>query len=150
MKRIIAILLLLCLLVSMAACGGNTADPTPTDPTVAPTAPTTAATDPTDPATEPTAPTIPAPTAPSVDLTGQTAIVDTEGMTELQKAVVITAESFFMRGGYAQYDQYSMTNGNAEEVDRRTYGIMAPEDYTAQFTSYTGCSRRTLYVEDSV
>ena len=61
-------------------------------------------------------------------------------MTDLQKAVVVTAESFFMRGNYAQYDQYSMTGGSADEVDRRTYGIIAPEDYTAQFTSYTDCS----------
>jgi len=118
MKRFLSLILLGAMLLSLAACGKKPEGPAPT-------------TAPTQPA-GPTAPVIP-------DLSGQTAIVDTTGMTDLQKAIVVTAESFFMRGKYAQYDQYSLTSIGGE-LDRRTYGIMAPEDYTEQFVSYTDCS----------
>ena len=124
LHKSLSLLLLLSLLLSLAACGSKVQEAPPTTST-----------------TPTTTPTPPPPAASNLpDLSGQTAIVNTEGMTDLQKAIVVTAESFYMRGKYAQYDQYSMTSSNASEVDRRTYGIMAPEDYTAQFTSYTDCS----------
>ena len=118
MQKTRIVIMLLLLAFALAACGKTMV--TPTGPTAEPTVP----------ATEPTMP----------DLTAQQAVVNTEGMTDLQKAIVVTAESFYLRGGYAQYDQYSMTTGIGTEVDRRTYGILNPEDYTAQFISYTDCS----------
>jgi uncharacterized repeat protein (TIGR01451 family) len=118
--KLLSAIFAIILVFMLAACGQKTEPPTiPTEPSVTPT--------------EPTEPTMP-------DLSMQQAVVNTEGMTDLQKAIVITAESYFLRGGYAQYDQYSMTAGIGTEVGRRTYGIMAPEDYTAQFVSYTDCS----------
>ena len=118
-KRITSLILLLCLVFSLAACGIKPAE---TDPSTASTAPTASTT----------------PTTP--DLSKQKVLVDTEGMTELQKAIVITAESYFLRGKYAQYDQYSLTAVEKGNVNRRLHGIMAPEDYTSQHYGYTDCS----------
>ena len=73
----------------------------------------------------------------------QQVVVDTEGMTDLQKAVVITAESYYLRGKRAQYDQYTLTKKSGSEVKtvyRRLTGIKAPEDYTSQNYGYTDCS----------
>lgn len=109
-QRTLSILMLICLLFSLAACGK-------------PQAPA-----------ETTAPTEPA--APPVEKV----IVDTAGMTDLQKAIVVTAESYYLRGKYAQYDQYSLTKMPSGNVYRRLLGIMAPEDYTAQYYGYTDCS----------
>lgn len=120
LQKAISLVLLICLLLTLVACGKKPADPTsPTEPSTAPT--------------EPAEPTIP-------DLSAQQAIVNTDGMTDLQKAIVVTAESFYLRSNYAQYDQYSLTAGIGTDIGRRTYGLMAPEDYTSQFTSYTDCS----------
>lgn len=69
-------------------------------------------------------------------------VVSTEGMTDLQKAVVITAESFYLRGNRAQYDMGSAGSG----VERRVVGKKAPEDYTAQNRGYTDCSGFTYDV----
>ena len=81
--------------------------------------------------TEPTEPTQPA---------LEQVIVDTTGMTELQKAIVVTAESYYLRGKWAQYDQYSLTKMSSGNINRRLLGIMAPEDYTSQYAGYTDCS----------
>lgn len=81
--------------------------------------------------TEPTVPTEPA---------IEKVIVDTTDMTDLQKAIVVTAESYYLRGKYAQYDQYSLTKMSSGNVYRRLLGIMSPEDYTSQYTGYTDCS----------
>lgn len=73
----------------------------------------------------------------------QQVVVDTEGMTDLQKAVVITAESYYLRGKRAQYDQYSLTKKSGSDVQtvyRRLTGIKTPEDYTSQNYGYTDCS----------
>ena len=73
----------------------------------------------------------------------QEVLVDTEGMTDLQKAVVITAESYYLRGARAQYDQYNLTkksSGGIQNVGRRLTGVKAPEDYTTQNNGYTDCS----------
>ncbi|MBQ7769039.1 MAG: C40 family peptidase [Oscillospiraceae bacterium] len=109
-QRTLSVLLLICLVFSLAACGK-------------PQAPA-----------ETTAPTEPA--APPVEKV----LVDTAGMTELQKAIVVTAESYCLRGKYAQYDQYSLTKMPSKNVNRRLLGIMAPEDYTSQYYGYTDCS----------
>lgn len=71
-----------------------------------------------------------APAEPSsAPLPEQKVLIDTEGMTDLQKAVIITAESYYLRGKYAQYSQ-----------GKRACGIRAPEDYTEQAVGYTDCS----------
>ncbi len=67
-------------------------------------------------------------------------IVNTEGMTDAQKAVVITAESYYLRGARAQYDQTSFTKGAGRSINRRTTGLLKPEDYTEQAFSYHDCS----------
>ena len=119
LQRICSFILLLSLLLSLAACGKPAQDPIVT------TAPTVATTEPTASAKK------------------QTGLVDTEGMTDLQKAVVLTAESYFHRGKYAQYDQYNLTSKSSASVknaSRRLTGVKAPEDYTAQNYGYTDCS----------
>ena len=103
MKRFqatVSIGLIICLLFTLVACGK-----TPADPTVPPTEPSTA------------------------PLPEQQVLINTEGMTDLQKAVVITAESYYLRGRYMQYSQ-----------GRRTPGVKTPEDYTSQYAGYTDCS----------
>ncbi len=67
-------------------------------------------------------------------------IVNTQGMTELQKAVVVTAESFYLRGVYAQYDMGVLCKSATGDVERRTTGVKAPEDYTSQQFGYADCS----------
>lgn len=109
-QRSLSFLLLLCLAFTLAACGSKPQAPVETEPTV-----------PTEPALE-------------------KVLVDTTGMTDLQKAVVVTAESYCLRGKYAQYDQYSLTKMPSNNVYRRLLGIMAPEDYTTQHYGYTDCS----------
>ena len=125
-QKVISLLLLCCLLCSLAACGKKAETPTETTKPTETVAPTQA--------TESTEPTVPAP-APIDQV-----IVDTTGMTELQKAIVVTAESYYQRGKAAQYDQYALTNMSSKNVNRRFLGHMAPEDYTSQYTGYTDCS----------
>ncbi len=68
-------------------------------------------------------------------------LVNTEGMTPLQKAVVVTAESYYLRGNYAQYDMSNFTASDYySDFERRLVGEKAPEDYTAQNTGFTDCS----------
>jgi len=130
-QRSIVLFLLVGLLVSLVACGAKEQTPTATTaPTASasPTAPTTSAT--------PTAPTESVPQEQKV-------VVDTAGMSDLQKAVVITAESYYLRGKRAQYDQYNLTSKSSsgvKNVGRRLTGIKAPEDYTSQNYGYTDCS----------
>ena len=66
--------------------------------------------------------------------------VNTEGLTDLQKAVVITAESYSLRGFRAQYDQKSLTKGTSRSVGRRSTMTYKPEDFTAQSLGYHDCS----------
>lgn len=73
--------------------------------------------------------TVPSTAAPTQPLPEQKVLVSTEGMTDLQKAVIITAESYYLRGRYAQYSQ-----------GKRIPGTRAPEDYTEQAIGYTDCS----------
>ena len=75
------------------------------------------------------------------DYSKQTALVNTEGMTDLQKAIVVTAESYYLRGNYAQYDMGTLVNPQqTDKVERRITGFKAPEDYTRQHTGYNDCS----------
>lgn len=67
-------------------------------------------------------------------------MVNTEGMTNEQKAIVITAESYYLRGARAQYDQKAFTKSTSRHINRRTTGLLKPEDYTTQAFSYHDCS----------
>lgn len=68
-------------------------------------------------------------------------LVSTNNMTDLQKAVVVTAESFYLRGNYAQYDMGDLYDkGFGGSMERRLVGVKAPEDYTSQNMGYTDCS----------
>ena len=129
-QKITSLFLLLALIFSLAACGKKAETPTPTQAPTEPTKPAEA----TAPTQAPTEPTKPA--EPSLDQV----IVNTAGMTDLQKAIVVTAESYYLRGKPAQYDQYSLTNMKSGNINRRYLGIMAPEDYTSQYYGYTDCS----------
>ena len=129
LQKRISIFLLICLVFSLVACSAEEQAPAAT------TTPTTSVA-PTTPTTPTTAPTEPVPQEQKV-------VVDTTGMTDLQKAVVITAESYYLRGKRAQYDQYSLTSksgSDVKNVSRRLTGIKAPEDYTSQNYGYTDCS----------
>ena len=123
MKGILSLILLGALLLSLAACGKKTEGPTPSAaPTTVPTA---------------------APTSPTKPSNPHIVVANTEGMTELQKAIVVTAESYYLRGKYAQYDQYDLTKKSSagiQNVNRRLVGVKAPEDYTSQNYGYTDCS----------
>lgn len=110
MKRFVSLALVLCLLLAVCGCGKEEPKPQPKPQGETPIA------------------------------TTDNVKVDTTGMTNLQKAVVITAESFILRGNRAQYDQTSFTKGAARSVGRRTTGERKPEDLTAQNFGYTDCS----------
>ena len=64
------------------------------------------------------------------------------------EAIVTTAEAFYQRGVYLQYDDVSMVASlsgmtNIRRPDRLKYG---PEDATSQFTWYTNCASWTYDV----
>lgn len=101
--RAVSILLLLCFFCNLAACSRPQVPEAPTATT--------------------------APAAPTQPYPAQKVLINTDGMTDLQKAVVITAESYYLRGKYAQYSQ-----------GKRVHGARAPEDYTEQAIGYTDCS----------
>lgn len=134
LKKCLAWTLLCCIVLSFAACSKPatstecaTNAPTVTEATNAPTV--TEATN------------APSTVTPVPDLTTPTAVVNTEGMTDLQKAIVITAESYYLRGKYAQYDMTTLVNPKQmDKVERRITGLKAPEDYTRQHTGYNDCS----------
>lgn len=113
MKKCLSWILLFCLVFSLAACGKPDAS---TDDSA-----TTGSTE-------------------VVDYSKQTAVVNTEGMTDLQKAIVVTAESYHLRGAYGQYDMGTLYSGAKGKIERRITGFNAPEDYTRQHTGYIDCS----------
>jgi predicted small lipoprotein YifL len=121
-QKSLSLILLLSLVFSLAACGKKPDGPVPSSaPTTTPTQPTT----------------------PTTPVNPHIVVANTEGMTDLQKAIVVTAESYYLRGKYAQYDQYDLTKKSSagiENVNRRLVGVKAPEDYTAQNYGYTDCS----------
>ena len=129
-KKQIVWVLLCCIALSFAACSKPV---TPTEGATAANTEATAAN------TGTTAPNTDLDTKP--DWSAQTAIVNTEGMTDLQKAIVITAESYYLRGKYGQYDMTTLVNPKQmDKVERRITGLKAPEDYTRQHTGYNDCS----------
>lgn len=69
--------------------------------------------------------------------------VDTAGMTDLQKAVVLTAESFVTRGKRGQYDDTRLTASGALAYYRWATGQRQPEDYTSQNMGYSNCAAFT-------
>ncbi len=66
--------------------------------------------------------------------------VDTEGMTDLQKAVCITAESFVLRGNRAQYEDTRLIASKARNLWRWAYSYRDPEEYTSQWRGYSNCA----------
>lgn len=118
-QKALLFLLVCCLMLPLSACGNSQ-----NRSGVIETTPTTAV------PTEPAVPFVPV----------EKVTMDTTGMTQLQKAIVVTAESYYLHRKYAQYDQYALTSMNKSNVSRRLVGIMAPEDYTAQYYGYTDCS----------
>ena len=114
LQKTLSFVLLGCLAISLVACGPKPDAPAPTSAPTTPTASTTS--------TSPTTPTVPV-------LPDHKVLVNTAGMTDLQKAVVVTAESYYLRGKYAQYSQVL-----------RERGARGPEDYTEQHVGYTDCS----------
>ena len=66
--------------------------------------------------------------------------VDTTGMADLQKAVVLTAESFVIRRERGQYDDTRLIDSSALAYYRWSAGQRQPEDYTSQFTGYSNCA----------
>ncbi|MBQ3252328.1 MAG: C40 family peptidase [Oscillospiraceae bacterium] len=66
--------------------------------------------------------------------------LDTVGMTDLQKAVVLTAESFVLRKERGQYDDTRLTASGTLAYYRWSTGQRQPEDYTSQHTGYSNCA----------
>jgi len=66
--------------------------------------------------------------------------VDITGMTDLQKAVVLTAESYVLRQERGQYDDTRLTDSKSPANYRWATGLMQPEDYTSQFAGYSNCA----------
>ncbi len=70
--------------------------------------------------------------------------VDTEGMTDLQKALVITAESYVLRGNRAQYEDTRFCSTMSRDIWRWNFGShRSPEAYTAQDIGYSNCAAFT-------
>ncbi len=70
--------------------------------------------------------------------------VDVSGMTELQKAIVLTAESYFLRGTRLQYEDTRFVN--TKYLDLWRWGAVRTktiEDYTTQNIQYSNCAAFT-------
>ncbi|MBR4303988.1 MAG: DUF11 domain-containing protein [Clostridia bacterium] len=70
-------------------------------------------------------------------------------LDERQKALVATAESYFARGVYLQYDDTRAVSGNVVKppVYRwARYYLNSPEDTTSQNITYTNCAKFTYDV----
>lgn len=67
---------------------------------------------------------------------------DKEGYTELEKALIATAEAYLLRGDRTQY-----TDDNAgKSLYRWESGVRQPEDYTVDQYGYTNCAAFTYDV----
>ena len=67
---------------------------------------------------------------------------DKEGYTDLEKALIATAETYLLRGDRAQY-----TDDNAgKSLYRWESGVRQPEDYTVDQYGYTNCAAFTYDV----
>lgn len=128
MKRLLAFVLALIMMLGMfVACGEKEETPTANDPATTPDEPTTDET-----------------------LLEDVPYVDNRAFDNIvQQAVVVTAEAFYNRGAYLQYDDTSFVSStdllpnNIRRPDRLKYN---PEDANSQFTWYTNCASWTYDV----
>ena len=67
-------------------------------------------------------------------------LIDTTGLTDNQKALLITAESFYLRRARAQYDMGTLASNAYCNLERRLVKQKAPEDYTSENVGYSDCS----------
>ena len=167
MKKIIALLLALIMTLSIFTACGEEKKPAGNEPSTdvpdEPTNPDTPA-DPDEP-TDPDAPADPdtpanpdEPTDPVIsneeketDKQLQDVPYDDkrEFASAVQEALVVTAEAFFERGKYLQYDDSSLVKSttllekNIRRPDRLKHN---PEDANSQFTWYTNCASWTYDV----
>ncbi|MBQ8813076.1 MAG: DUF11 domain-containing protein [Lachnospiraceae bacterium] len=63
-------------------------------------------------------------------------------LTPEQEAVIVTAESYLLRGERVQYDDSRMT----DHIHRWQKGVKSPEDYTGDEWGYTNCAAFTYDV----
>ena len=66
--------------------------------------------------------------------------INLQGMTEEQKALVVTAESYVLRGTRAQYDDTRVWTTKYRDLWRWQSKARSPEEYTSQNTGYSNCS----------
>lgn len=66
--------------------------------------------------------------------------LDLTGMTEVQKAVVVTAESLFLRGSRIQYEDTRFLNTTKLPYYRWAVGQRSPEEYTSQNLGFLHCA----------
>ncbi len=66
--------------------------------------------------------------------------LDLTGMTEVQKAVVVTAESMFLRGSRIQYEDTRFLNTTKLPYYRWAVGQRSPEEYTSQNLGFLHCA----------
>lgn len=66
--------------------------------------------------------------------------LDLTGMTDVQKAVVVTAESLFLRGSRIQYEDTRFLNTTKLPYYRWAIGQRAPEEYTSQNPGFLHCA----------
>ena len=66
--------------------------------------------------------------------------LDLAGMTEVQKAVVVTAESLFLRGSRIQYEDTRFLNTTKLPYYRWAVGQRSPEEYTSQNLGFLHCA----------
>ena len=67
---------------------------------------------------------------------------DKEGYTELEKALIATAETYLLRGDRAQYTD----DNTGKSLYRWESGVRNPEDYTVDQYGYTNCAAFTYDV----
>ena len=66
--------------------------------------------------------------------------LDLTGMTQVQKAVVVTAESLFLRGSRIQYEDTRFLNTTKLSYYRWAVGQRSPEEYTSQNLGFLHCA----------
>lgn len=128
MKRILCLLLPVLMLLSLFSCGKA-----PTENTATEESTPEKTTEEALPSfsTEPVGVAIKSNPYPDLDLTG---------MTEVQKAVVTTAESFFLRGSRAQYEDTRFLNTSKLLYYRWAVQQRLLEEYTSQNIGFLQCA----------
>ena len=136
MKRLLALLLTVCLTLSLAACGGTQTPEVPTTPEL-PAAPETPAV--------PETPETPAeqePMLPEPDWTEP--VYNMEETVELrQKALLEMAMAYYNKGVFMQYDRGDVSNLDSNDggpLRGKTLEANTPEEATKDLTLYQVCS----------